>query len=74
MSVVILSQADCPVCSNETEIKPESKKEDRMTCFCCGASLKITNLAPPTLCLAYDDPEMERRFWKTHRTIWNDWW
>lgn len=74
MGVAIPFRTDCPVCKEEIEIASKDKKGTQTTCPSCRASLEVTSLDPLVLRLAYDDPEMEKKFWKTHRTVWNDWW
>jgi lysine biosynthesis protein LysW len=52
--------ATCPECDAALDLEPEDVDlEDRLSCDDCGASLKVTSIAPLELDLDEDDEEDE---------------
>lgn len=52
--------ATCPECDAALDLEPEDVDlEDRLSCDDCGASLKVTSIAPLELDLDDDDEDEE---------------
>ena len=52
--------ATCPECDAALDLEPEDVDlEDRLSCDDCGASLKVTSIAPIELDLDDDDEDDE---------------
>jgi alpha-aminoadipate carrier protein LysW len=52
--------ATCPECDAALDLEPEDVDlEDRLSCDDCGASLKVTSIAPLELDLDDDDEDDE---------------